>query len=121
MLSLEHRFYGESQPFGAAQGALSTANLKLLSVQQGLRDLACNNHSPTTSTSATATFPSTSLTSILGNTLAAADFIGEMQKWIDSQPGAPASGVATKWLVVGGSYPGTTACGPRGAIPCPLA
>jgi hypothetical protein len=39
-IALEHRFYGESMPFGKNDHTYSLENLKYLTVEQGLRDIA---------------------------------------------------------------------------------
>ena len=39
-MALEHRYYGDSQPFTDEQGGWSTENLKWLSAPQGLADIA---------------------------------------------------------------------------------
>lgn len=39
-IALEHRFYGESMPFGKGPNAYSLENLKFLTVEQALRDIA---------------------------------------------------------------------------------
>lgn len=38
--TLEHRFYGESQPFGKNENSYSIENLKFLTHEQALEDLA---------------------------------------------------------------------------------
>jgi len=40
LISLEHRFYGESQPFSQAEGGWSVNNLKYLNTTQALADIA---------------------------------------------------------------------------------
>ena len=40
LISLEHRFYGTSQPFNASSGGWSTENLKYLNTSQALADTA---------------------------------------------------------------------------------
>jgi len=40
MLTLEHRFYGDSQPFDNSEGGWSHENLKYLNTTQALADIA---------------------------------------------------------------------------------
>jgi len=66
LMALEHRFYGESQPFTTAEGGWSVDNLQWLNTTNALADIAY--------------------------------FIEEMNK--------TASIASSKWVVIGGSYPG---------------
>lgn len=109
VISLEHRFYGESIPGNVS---LSTSNLRLLTAKQALADLS------STCIDARCLNGCCGLKRhrVFVVLVSCSEFISWYQFQIDhneevgGKPLLPGRSHGNKWVVIGGSYPGVCVC-----------